>query len=112
MIRSEHAVILWQRSSREGRGTLSLREMADYSGCHPRIVHRFWCSGVIDGTTTSGGQVVFSVAALRRLRRGLRLRRDLGLGLHALGLVLDLLERIDTLEREVDRLIDSESEQL
>ena len=38
-----------------------------------------------------------------RLQRALRLRRDLGLSYNGAALVLDLLDRIEALERRLDQ---------
>jgi len=42
--------------------------------------------------------MVFSAAQVGRVDRMVRLRSDLGLNYNALGLVLDLLERVEQLE--------------
>jgi hypothetical protein len=45
----------------------------------------------------------FSAAAAARLRRMLRLHRDLGVTLVGAAIVVDLLERLDRVERELAR---------
>ena len=50
-----------------------------------------------------GDEPTFGPEALPRVRRMLRLRRDLQVGWTSLGLVLDLLERVERLERELAR---------
>jgi chaperone modulatory protein CbpM len=56
-------------------------------------------AGVI--STTSVTQWRFSGADLRRARISLRLQRDLGVNPAGTALVLDLLERIESLERRL-----------
>jgi hypothetical protein len=47
---------------------------------------------------------VLSVRAVVRLRKAIRLRRDLGVNLAAAGIVLDLLDRLEAMELELERL--------
>lgn len=51
----------------------------------------------------SPGQLRFSGLSLRRLRVATRLQRDLGINAPGVALVMDLLERIEALERELPR---------
>jgi DNA-binding transcriptional MerR regulator len=77
--------------------TLSLMELARLSGCHAMLLERFVDCGVIEPDQRVAGVRRFRLSTLRRLLCGLRLRRDLGIGLATLPIVLDLLERIDDL---------------
>ena len=43
---------------------------------------------------------LFDAAAVPRLQRTLRLRRDTGVNLAGIGMILDLLDRLHVLERE------------
>ena len=87
---------------REPRGkTLSLEEVAARCGLHPLLVERFVTLGLID--PVEGESKQFAPAATLRLQRALRLRRDLGLSYNGAALVLDLLERIEALERRLDQ---------
>lgn len=47
------------------------------------------------------GTLLFSELALERMRRGLRLHHDLGINWQGVAVVLDLLDRIEALERAV-----------
>lgn len=105
-MRNPYAVIHFSRKS-VVEDLFSLEEVADSAGCHPRMVEQFVRFGVIEAARPGAPETMgFTFAALRRLRRGLRLRRDLGVPVSAMPLVLDLLERIDDLETEVRRLKD------
>ena len=50
------------------------------------------------------GQLVFSSATVDRLCRGLRLHRDLGLNWPGVSVAMDLLDRIEELERQLREL--------
>ena len=51
--------------------------------------------------TNPDGHAVFSLEAVDRLCRGLRLHRDLGLNWPGVSVAMDLLDRIDDLERRL-----------
>ena len=77
---------------------LHLEAFARASGLHPDLVTRFVNLGLLDATRDAHGQLRFAPGQLRRADRIQRLHRDLSLNYGALGLVLDLLDRIDHLE--------------
>lgn len=56
----------------------------------------------------SEGQLVFSSDSVDRLCRGLRLHRDLGLNWPGVSVAMDLLDRIDELERRLRELSGSD----
>jgi DNA-binding transcriptional MerR regulator len=84
-----------------GRRPLSLEEVADRCGLHPLLVERFVALGLID--PVEGESNRFPPEATLRLQRALRLRRDLGLSYNGVALVLELLDRIEALERRLDQ---------
>jgi chaperone modulatory protein CbpM len=47
---------------------------------------------------------LFDLAALIRLRKALRLQRDLRLNLPGLAMSLDLLDEVETMRREINQL--------
>ena len=87
---------------RQRRCGLTLEEVASRCGLHPALVERLTTLGLIDPVV--GSTNLFPAEAPDHLQRILRLRRDLGLTYHAAALVLDLLQRIDSLEARVRQL--------
>jgi DNA-binding transcriptional MerR regulator len=49
-------------------------------------------------------EMLFPDRVVPRIRRILRLRKDLGVNWAGIGVVLDLLDRMEALERELGRL--------
>jgi len=78
---------------------LSAGEMAEAAGISVERLARLVHLGVVEP-----GADGYSVAALARLRRLLRLRRDLGMRMVDAAIVLDLVTRIERLERDLARL--------
>jgi len=77
---------------------MSLNAFAATAGVHPDLLRRLVRLGLLDPYVDPAGQLWFPPAQLARLARARRLRSALGLNYSALGLVLDLLTRIDELE--------------
>ncbi|MFD0275197.1 chaperone modulator CbpM [Kitasatospora sp. NPDC127111] len=75
-----------------------LGEFAAATGLHPDLVRRYVALGLLEPATGPAGQPCFDTTHLMRLARIQRLRSGLGLNYAALGVVLDLLDRIDQLE--------------
>jgi DNA-binding transcriptional MerR regulator len=77
---------------------MTQEEFARRSGLHPELVRRFVALGLVPAVRDADGALWFSpeqVAAVARLQR---LRATLPLNYAALGLVVDLLDRITELE--------------
>lgn len=77
---------------------LGLEAFARATDIHPELVVRLVRLGVLDGTRDPAGGLWFAAGEVRRAQRVQRLRQGLSLNYAALGLVLDLLDRIDELE--------------
>ncbi|HET9169894.1 MAG TPA: chaperone modulator CbpM [Actinospica sp.] len=88
---------------RRARGPLSLDEVAVRSGMHTELVSRLVTLSVLEAKRDAQGRLWFDARAPALIARAQRLRHDLGLNYAALGLVLDLLDRIDHLEAALRR---------
>ncbi|MGO9656855.1 MAG: chaperone modulator CbpM [Acidimicrobiales bacterium] len=78
--------------------TIGLEEFSRAVGLHPELVTRLVRLGLIDASTGASDGLSFAPGELARAARVQRLREGLSLNYAALGLVLDLLDRIDVLE--------------
>lgn len=82
---------------------LTTNEIARLAGLHPDFVQRLISLGLVDPVETQP-EPLFESAAILRLRRIVRLRNDLGVNWAGVGVVLDLLGRIEELEEELASL--------
>jgi DNA-binding transcriptional MerR regulator len=80
---------------------LSLDTVADRSGVHPATIRRLVALGLLDCSSDANGQLWFAPSTMATLARVQRLRSELSLNYAAIGLVLDLLDRIHVLEAQV-----------
>jgi hypothetical protein len=80
---------------------LNLEAVARSSGVHPDLVRRFVELDLIRPLGDAPGGPWFSPRAPELIARVLRLHSELALNYAAIPLVLDLLVRVDTLERRL-----------
>ena len=95
------ALILLPQRERAESGRLTLEALAAAVGLHPGVVEQFVTYGLLEPVTTGEAVVCFDAKAVLRLLTICRLREDLGINLPGVAVVLDLLERIDRLKREL-----------
>jgi hypothetical protein len=76
---------------------LSAEQVAAATGLHPHMIARLVALGLLDTHPGPAGSVL-PPGQVARAARIVRLRAGLGLNYTAVGVVLDLLDRIDELE--------------
>jgi hypothetical protein len=84
---------------------LSIEEVAGHCGLHPDFIQRLVVLGLIDSEDDSAH--FFRPEVRLRIQRLQRLRGDLGVNYNAAALVLDLLDRIESLESRLRRMTDA-----
>jgi chaperone modulatory protein CbpM len=77
---------------------LDLKSFSDTTGLHPDLVVRFVELGLLEVEVSGDRQLRFAPTQVARAFRIQRLRSGLSLNYAAVGLVMDLLDRIDQLE--------------
>ncbi|MGP3944042.1 chaperone modulator CbpM [Streptomyces sp. 6N106] len=82
---------------------LSLETVASRTGLHPELIRRFVALGLVEAERDAAGRLVFAPEAPAALGRVERLHSGLCLNYASIGLVLDLLDRIDLLEAALRR---------
>ena len=89
---------------RAPREHLTLEAAAARVGLHPVLVERFVEFGLVEPAERTGSEVRLDAACLPRLVTISRLRTDLGVNLQGVAVILDLVDRLAALERELSRL--------
>jgi DNA-binding transcriptional MerR regulator len=79
----------------------TLERLAAWTGVPPERVHQYMDYGLMESLPHAGVQPLFDAAGVARLQRIERLRRDLGINLAGIAVILDLLDQLSTLQREV-----------
>lgn len=86
-------------------GYLTLAEVACHCGLHPELVERLVRIGLIDcAVRNTNGEVLFHADVVPLVRTILRLRNHLGVNYAGIGVVLELMARIESLENHVREL--------
>lgn len=84
---------------------VSLSELACRCGVHPELIDRFVALGLLDyAGPPTGGEAHFHPEAVALVRRILRLRNQLGVNYAGIGVILELMARIEELEEQVREL--------
>ena len=86
------------------RGTVSLFELAECSGLTEAELRDLVQLGALEPLDPDAAQMNFRSQCLVAARAAQRLRKDFELDTHGLALVLSLLERVEELESELQRL--------
>jgi uncharacterized small protein (DUF1192 family) len=80
---------------------LTADDLALRCGLRPAALEAYTRVGVVQFNASTGR---FPVLAVGRLRKAIRLRHDLGVDLVAVGIVLDLVGRLEAMDVEIERL--------
>ncbi|MBK1873649.1 MULTISPECIES: chaperone modulator CbpM [Marinobacter] len=86
--------------------TFTLHEVCERGECHAEFVIKLVSYGIIAPVepAAEARQWLFDVAALARLHKARRLQRDLKMNLPGLAMSLELLDEVQEMRREVERL--------
>jgi chaperone modulatory protein CbpM len=94
-------LVLWRTERRQ----MTLDSLASSAGLHPDLVRRFLEFGLIEPVERVGDRLLFDPASVPRLQKIQRLRRDTGVNLAGLAIILELVDRLCALQRENELLL-------
>ena len=77
---------------------MPLEDAARRLGLHPDMVRRFLEFGLLEPAEVTGAEIMLDPFALHRIGVIQHLRYDLGINLAGIGVILELLDRIDALQ--------------
>lgn len=83
---------------------LSITEVAARCGVHPELIERFVYLGLIDPVGGDEDCLWFPLEVVPLVRKIIRLRNHLGINYAGIGLVLELMNRIEKLESQLQEL--------
>jgi DNA-binding transcriptional MerR regulator len=98
----EQEPIEFVEAERTGVGHIPAQELCLRLGVSQDVLELCVRWEVVEPLETGAeGTLFFTESSLERMRRGLRLHHDLGINWQGVAVVLDLLDRIETLEQAV-----------
>lgn len=83
---------------------LDLESFALATGAHPDLVTRLVALGLLEAERDGAGRLCFPPSEIARMARIRRLRASFALNYAALGLILDLLDRVEAAEARARQL--------
>jgi DNA-binding transcriptional MerR regulator len=102
---SERVFMIQVRTGGEFPASYTLTEVASRVGLHPELIDRFVSLGLIEfAENTEDGEMIFDSEVIPIIRRILRLRNDLGVNYAGVGVILELMARLEALEARIREL--------
>jgi chaperone modulatory protein CbpM len=98
----QYEIILRKKHETIAVPGISLQELSRLCSCRIAVARRLLDIGLLESLTPDG-LPTFERGAVIRARKALRLKRDLHLNFDGAALVMELLDRIDELERALIR---------
>jgi hypothetical protein len=83
---------------------LTLNQLSNAAELQPALVEKFIQYGLIEPATPEAPDLGFPISCIERLRRIVRLRRDLGVNLAGVAVILEMRQRMEELQKELERL--------
>ena len=97
--------MLQVRKDTEFSNYYTLSEVAYRAGLHPELIDRFISLGLIEFTDRSDdGELLFDSGVIPLIWRILRLRNELGVNYAGVGVVLELMSRLEAMEARIREL--------
>jgi DNA-binding transcriptional MerR regulator len=81
---------------------LSLEELIAITGLSPELLRYFSEYGLIEAVERKEGTLLFDISVIPRIRMIQRLRTDVGINLAGIAIILNLRDRIEQLQRDLD----------
>ncbi len=75
-------------------------------GIHPQTLRLYEREGLIKPVRSAGNTRLYDEVAIRRLKMILALTRDMGVNLAGVEVILNLQERLDQVQGELDKVLD------
>lgn len=101
----ERCFLVSMRKTQRVSAYMRLSDVAGRCGIHPELVERFVEIGLVDFVDRdSDGEALFRAEVIQLIRRILRLRNELGVNYAGIGVVLELMDRIEALEARIREL--------
>lgn len=85
-------------------GLLSLEQVAMITGTKRRLLEVLVKNELLEARKTENEKIKVHIEAIETLKKMLRLHYDLGVGWTSMPIVLDLLDKIDALEKQIQAL--------
>ena len=94
------------RSRGKGKGYYMISAVAETYGIHPQTLRLYEREGLLSPSRTEGNTRLYSEEDLRQLETILNLTRDLGVNLAGVEIILNMRQKMEKMQREVNEFIE------
>ena len=92
--------------------TYTISAVADQYGIHPQTLRLYEREGLLKPSRSEGNTRLYTDADLERLELILSLTRDLGVNLAGVEIILNMREKMDAMQRQMQGFIDNLNQEL
>lgn len=83
---------------------LTLDQLSESAELHPALIEKFIQHGLIEPAADQAPRLLFPISSVERLRRIIRIRRDLRVNLAGIAVILEMRQHLEELQKELERL--------
>lgn len=88
-------------AKRKSKGAYMISAVAEMYGIHPQTLRLYEREGLLQPSRTEGNTRLYTDEDLQRLEFILSLARDLGVNIAGIAIILQMRERMETMQREM-----------
>jgi MerR family transcriptional regulator/heat shock protein HspR len=93
-------------SKRKSKGAYMISAVAEMYGIHPQTLRLYEREGLLKPSRTEGNTRLYTEEDLERLEFILNLARDLGVNIAGIAIVLQMRERMEEMNRQMQSFVD------
>jgi len=92
-------------AKRKSKGAYMISAVAEMYGIHPQTLRLYEREGLLKPSRTEGNTRLYTEEDLQRLEFILSLARDLGVNIAGIAIILQMRERMETMQHEMQEFI-------
>jgi MerR family transcriptional regulator, heat shock protein HspR len=93
-------------TKRKSKGAYMISAVAEMYGIHPQTLRLYEREGLLKPSRTEGNTRLYTEEDLERLEFILNLARDLGVNIAGIAIVLQMRERMEEMNRQMQHFVD------
>lgn len=99
-------------AKRKSRGAYMISAVAEMYGIHPQTLRLYEREGLLKPSRTEGNTRLYTEEDLQRLEFILSLARDLGVNIAGIAIILQMRERMEVMNRQMQEFVRSVQEEI
>src|SRR3954471_21049924 len=92
-------------AKKRGKGAYMISAVAEMYGIHPQTLRLYEREGLLKPSRTEGNTRLYTEDDLKRLEFILSLARDLGVNIAGISIILDMRERMEEMQRQMQDFV-------